>query len=89
MLAAFSFATYSTAEHALQSGDRLLLYTDGLLEAANAQGEEFGPTASTTLKAIRASRHRRSRRHIVSTLNNGLQAQNDDLTLLLCDYTAV
>ncbi len=38
MLAAFSFATYET----LEPGDRLVLYTDGILEATNAQGEEFG-----------------------------------------------
>ncbi len=31
MLAAFSFATYTTVSHALLSGDRLLLYTDGAL----------------------------------------------------------
>jgi sigma-B regulation protein RsbU (phosphoserine phosphatase) len=43
MLAAFSFATYVTATHPLEPGDRLVLYTDGLLEAANTEGEEFGP----------------------------------------------
>ena len=42
MLAAFPFATYTTAIHPLEPGDRLLLYTDGILEAANTQGEEFG-----------------------------------------------
>ena len=35
MLAAFDFTTYSNAVQRLQSGDRLLLYTDGLVEAAN------------------------------------------------------
>src|SRR5579863_8810568 len=30
MLAAFDFATYSTATHRLEQGDRLLLYTDGV-----------------------------------------------------------
>jgi phosphoserine phosphatase RsbU/P len=43
MLAAFANATYSTAVHQLHSGDRLLLYTDGILEAANPAGEELGP----------------------------------------------
>jgi sigma-B regulation protein RsbU (phosphoserine phosphatase) len=41
MLAAFDFAAYSTATHRLDHGDRLLLYTDGLLEARNRAGEFF------------------------------------------------
>jgi sigma-B regulation protein RsbU (phosphoserine phosphatase) len=41
-LAAFDFASYSTARHRLEHGDRLLLYTDGLMEASNAAGEFFG-----------------------------------------------
>jgi hypothetical protein len=36
-LAAFDFAAYSNAIHRLESGDRLLLYTDGIVEASNVQ----------------------------------------------------
>jgi phosphoserine phosphatase RsbU/P len=39
MLAAFDFAKYSNAAHGLEPGDRLLLYTDGILEATDAFGE--------------------------------------------------
>ena len=49
MLAAFDFTTYSNAVQRLQSGDRLLLYTDGLVEAANGSGELFGQEAPGTL----------------------------------------
>jgi sigma-B regulation protein RsbU (phosphoserine phosphatase) len=49
MLAAFDFATYSTATHRLESGDRLLLYTDGIVEAASAAGEFFGQEALSAL----------------------------------------
>jgi sigma-B regulation protein RsbU (phosphoserine phosphatase) len=35
-------AEYEQAEIALQPGDRLVLYTDGLTEARDAAGEEFG-----------------------------------------------
>jgi sigma-B regulation protein RsbU (phosphoserine phosphatase) len=42
MLAAFDFTTYSNAVQRLQSGDRLLLYTDGLVEAANARENSLG-----------------------------------------------
>ena len=34
--------TYQTTEKQLSSGDTILLYTDGLREATNAAGEEFG-----------------------------------------------
>jgi phosphoserine phosphatase RsbU/P len=49
MLTAFDFTTYSNAVQRLQSGDRLLLYTDGLVEAANGSGEFFGQEAPGTL----------------------------------------
>jgi sigma-B regulation protein RsbU (phosphoserine phosphatase) len=42
MLAAFSFATYTTVSRPLVSGDRILLYSDGILEAADSRDEEFG-----------------------------------------------
>ena len=38
MLAAFDFAKYSNVTHRLEPGDRLLLYTDGIVEAADASG---------------------------------------------------
>jgi len=37
------FAFVATRE-ALAPGDRVILFTDGVFEAANADGEEFGPT---------------------------------------------
>jgi phosphoserine phosphatase RsbU/P len=33
---------YSEMELRLHSGDRVLMYTDGILEATNSKGEEFG-----------------------------------------------
>ena len=33
---------YSEVELRLRSGDRVLMYTDGILEATNSKGEEFG-----------------------------------------------
>jgi phosphoserine phosphatase RsbU/P len=87
MLAAFSFATYSTAEYPLESGDRLVLYTDGVLEAANAEGEEFG---THRLSALLVEGARLSTEpaadHIVSSLKAWAKSQNDDLTVLICDY---
>ena len=87
MLAAFSFSTYETATHPIEPGDRLLLYTDGLLEAANTAGEEFGPDRlHLLLKESALLSPTDAADRIVSTLENWSRAQNDDLTILLCDY---
>jgi sigma-B regulation protein RsbU (phosphoserine phosphatase) len=87
MLAAFSFATYVTATHPLEPGDRLVLYTDGLLEAANTEGEEFGPERLANLLKKTARRNPdHAADEIVSSLKRWSRAQNDDLTLLICDY---
>ncbi|MCU1248506.1 MAG: Serine phosphatase RsbU, regulator of sigma subunit [Edaphobacter sp.] len=87
MLAAFSFATYSTVEYPLEPGDRLVLYTDGLLEAANATGEEFGPhRLSALLKDVARLNPEAAADHIISSLQTWSKSQNDDLTVLICDY---
>jgi serine phosphatase RsbU (regulator of sigma subunit) len=39
---------YADSEFSFEVGDRLLLYTDGLLEAENAAGESFGDAALAT-----------------------------------------
>jgi sigma-B regulation protein RsbU (phosphoserine phosphatase) len=88
MLAAFSFATYSTVEHPLQPGDRLVLYTDGLLEATNATGEEFGPQRlSALLKDGAHFNPEAAADHIISSMKTWSKSQNDDLTFVICDYT--
>jgi sigma-B regulation protein RsbU (phosphoserine phosphatase) len=87
MLAAFSSATYSTALHPIEPGDRLLLYTDGILEAANAAGEEFGPhRLSTLLSEDSRLSAEEAADHIISSLKLWSKSQNDDLTVLICDY---
>jgi serine phosphatase RsbU (regulator of sigma subunit) len=42
VLGVFPDATYERASTSLHSGDRLLLYTDGVTESRNAADEEFG-----------------------------------------------
>jgi sigma-B regulation protein RsbU (phosphoserine phosphatase) len=42
VLGAFCSSHYTQGEIELKSGDRLLLFTDGLTEAVNESGEEFG-----------------------------------------------
>ena len=88
MLAAFTFATYTTVEYPLQPGDRLLLYTDGILEATNPQGEEFGSARlHTLLKDAAHLSAEDSADRIISSLEQwSSNSQNDDLTLLICDF---
>jgi len=88
MLAAFSFATYETAVCPLEHGDRLVLYTDGVLEAANAQGEEFGSNRlCTLLKDSALLDAEQAADQIVSSLQTWSKSQNDDLSVLICDYS--
>ena len=42
MLGVFEDAQYEESEIAFSSGDRLVLVTDGITEASNNLGEEFG-----------------------------------------------
>jgi sigma-B regulation protein RsbU (phosphoserine phosphatase) len=87
MLAVFEFATYSTATHRLERGDRLLLYTDGLLEACNAAGEFFGRDAlGELLRKTAGSSPAEAADLILSSVQKWSAAQDDDLTLILCDF---
>jgi serine phosphatase RsbU (regulator of sigma subunit) len=75
----------SVREIALRHGDTLLLFTDGVTEAMNESGEEFGE--SRLLDVLKASRHL-----ALSTLVNEMAVAvqefscnhlNDDVTLLV------
>jgi sigma-B regulation protein RsbU (phosphoserine phosphatase) len=48
-------ATYEHGEAALNPGDILLLYSDGVIEAADASGKEFGE--QRLLRILEANRH--------------------------------
>jgi phosphoserine phosphatase RsbU/P len=89
MLAAFSFATYTTVSHPLLSGDRLLLYTDGLLEAANFEDQEFGDDRlGALLQSTNGLSPLEAADQIIATVQQWAMFQNDDLTVLVCDYVA-
>ncbi len=87
LLAAFSFATYSTTVHSLEPGDRLLLYTDGIVEAANVEEVEFGrDRLGALLRETAKLSPQQAVDHIVDVVQRWAKVQGDDLTLLLCDY---
>jgi sigma-B regulation protein RsbU (phosphoserine phosphatase) len=87
MLAAFDFATYTNAMRPLEPGDRLLLYTDGLIEAANAKGDFFGQeTLAALLLQTATLPPSEAVDQIISAVQKWAAAQDDDLTVLICDY---
>ena len=79
--------TYGESEFQFEAGDRLLLYTDGLVEAENASGESFGDTA------LRAFIHKKQDcgaeqfvklllEEVLAWSHNG---QEDDITIVAID----
>lgn len=87
ILAAFAFSTYLNAVASLDTGDRILLYTDGILEASNAAQEEFGKERLKELLLQCASlSHDQTADRIMSTVQGWAVNQEDDLTVLVCDY---
>ncbi len=87
MLAAFDFAAYTNAAQPLHPGDRLLLYTDGIVEAANAAGDFFGTEAlmAEMQKTARLSPGEAAD-SIVAAIRRWCATQDDDWTVLVCDY---
>ncbi|HKO04278.1 MAG TPA: SpoIIE family protein phosphatase, partial [Candidatus Acidoferrales bacterium] len=72
-------------ETVLHPGDILVMYTDGVTEAANASGEEFGE--KRLLEVVRSQQHRTAAELLncvaaaVQQFSTGIQA--DDLTLVV------
>jgi sigma-B regulation protein RsbU (phosphoserine phosphatase) len=86
VLGVFPDAEYRTGEVALRSGDRLLLYTDGITEARNAEDEEFGE--DRLAEALRSHRHLEANALFERVLNRvtqftGDRGFQDDATLLV------
>ena len=87
MLGVFSSAAYNSTKRALVEGDRLLLYTDGVIEAANGGEEEFGQERLGKLLASNADRTVEELADLIlSTVQDWASTQTDDLTVVVCDY---
>jgi sigma-B regulation protein RsbU (phosphoserine phosphatase) len=79
-------AAYDTAAVELKSGDALIFYTDGVVEAFNEKGEEFGN--SRWIEAIRALpdwNAAESLQFLMKRVDDfvGLTRQSDDITCLV------
>jgi len=92
MLGLFESAKYSAIEVPLRSGDRCLLYTDGVLEGRNAAQEEFG---ASRLRAFLETRPNLTAEPLINALLSELGRwsgrtsgglQDDDLTLVAVNF---
>jgi sigma-B regulation protein RsbU (phosphoserine phosphatase) len=89
ILAAFDFAAYESKCHSLHPKDRLLLYTDGIIEAANTAGEFFGQDRlSKILRDTAPATAHEAADGIIQAVRQWSTSQDDDLTVLVCDYAA-
>jgi sigma-B regulation protein RsbU (phosphoserine phosphatase) len=81
---------YAQTEFPLEAGDRLLVYTDGLVEAVNARGEAFGEARLgefiATHQDLPAEQFaERLLDEVLRWPENGSRAQADDITVVVID----
>jgi len=92
MLGMYPEAVYSSVEIRAGPGDRGLLYTDGILEARNAAGEEFGKSRCkefvATQRDIPAALFANAILENIADFSshNSARAQEDDITFLVLDF---
>jgi sigma-B regulation protein RsbU (phosphoserine phosphatase) len=89
ILGAFNFAEYSSQNFNLETKDILVIYTDGLTEAEDPQGDMFGEERLKDLiieQAPLGGEH--LRRTILSNIKDFTQgrAQTDDITFMLVEH---
>lgn len=92
VLGMFDVATYETLELPLEPGDRHVLYTDGILEAASTAGELYG---EDRFMRFMENNHALQAEKFADTFLGEIakwtgqsagQGQQDDITLLLFDF---
>jgi serine phosphatase RsbU (regulator of sigma subunit) len=92
ILGQFEDARYQNIELSLNSGDRFVVYTDGIFEATNAAGDLFGWSRFKKFIASQASLSAGNFadgliQHISSWSGKHLDAAlDDDMTLVVADY---
>lgn len=86
-LGTFLDARYQEVRRPLHPGDLLVFYTDGLLEARNAAGDEYGDTRlqRTVSRRAGSASAREVRDAILGDLSNfkGDEEQSDDITVVV------
>ncbi|WP_254062046.1 PP2C family protein-serine/threonine phosphatase [Acidobacterium sp. S8] len=88
MLALFSHAVYTSIACKLRKGDRIVLYTDGIIEAEDTKEEQFGSERlRALLRECTGFSPDQTADLILARVRAWSVEQDDDLTLLVCDYT--
>jgi sigma-B regulation protein RsbU (phosphoserine phosphatase) len=90
VVGAFERTIFDEETYQLESGDVLVAYSDGLTEARDASGEEFGE--ERLLSCVKANRALSPADLLECLLSTAQQfsagaAQSDDLTMLILRYT--
>jgi serine phosphatase RsbU (regulator of sigma subunit)/pSer/pThr/pTyr-binding forkhead associated (FHA) protein len=82
----FDESIYEQVTFRLVSGDTMVLCTDGVLEASNLQGEQYGMDRLEAVLASSDSRARGLAEQLLVDLHRhvGEAPQSDDLTLIVC-----
>ena len=93
MLGIFPEGAYKTLRATLSSGDRFMLYTDGITEAPSPSGEEFGMERLKDFLRQNSGHSTQELcdlliRQVAAWCAGGAQEQHDDLTLIVVDYKA-
>jgi len=71
-------------------GDLVVLYTDGITEAMNAAGEQFGiDRLSAAVEKVKDETPERIRDHVLGEVRAWMVAQDDDITVLALRFTPV
>lgn len=89
VLGLLSAAAYTQGRAEIQSGDVMVLYSDGLVEAMNSSGEEFGETRLTALLSQVFRRNPdKIRASILASIRAFLKdvAAHDDLTCVVAKF---
>jgi sigma-B regulation protein RsbU (phosphoserine phosphatase) len=89
VMALMPSAIYTSRIIGLHPGDRILLYTDGILEPINASEEEFGCERLISLVKQSATHSPDEAADLIlGAVSAWSASQQDDLTLMICDYKA-
>ncbi|MGH9902283.1 MAG: PP2C family protein-serine/threonine phosphatase, partial [Pyrinomonadaceae bacterium] len=86
LIGAFEWAKYEEGTATLAADDMLVIFSDGLTEAQNATGEEYGDERLTQLVAAgRSASADETRRAVFDEIDrwSGAQERGDDQTLVI------
>ena len=89
VLGLFPDAQYESCTTRFHTGDHLILFTDGVVEALNVAGEEFG---KERLRALLHTKARATAAELLSCLHEAVMSfaadtpQHDDITMMILGF---